>query len=123
MAGFPYAAGWPATSLLTRPLFYEFAFATAHTFASQGFSPRISPCPAQVATCPNEQFTWWVPFIPQDQPGLSWRTARKQAVSLILQIARPADIRTFRKSAAGLRYTSRGSPLSLADSGQRSSEK
>jgi hypothetical protein len=28
----------------------------------------------------NEQFTWWVPFIPLDQPGLSWRTDRKGAL-------------------------------------------
>ena len=27
----------------------------------------------------NRQFTWWVPFIPLDQPGLSWRTDREGA--------------------------------------------
>src|SRR6266404_5064601 len=45
--------------------------------------PRLQPTDFAVSCSgrymSNEQFTWWVPFIPLDQPGLSWRTDRKGA--------------------------------------------
>ncbi|SPF31693.1 hypothetical protein SBA4_1010036 [Candidatus Sulfopaludibacter sp. SbA4] len=43
VAGFPLRGRLAGNLLLTRRLLYA--------FASQGFSPRISPCPAQAATC------------------------------------------------------------------------
>src|SRR5207253_9878682 len=47
--------------------------------------PRLQPTDFAVSCSgrymSNEQFTWWVPFIPLDQPGLSWRTDREGAFS------------------------------------------
>src|SRR5579871_6235852 len=56
--------------LLTRPLLYEFAFLRLTHLLPEASAHGLSPCPAQVATCSNEQFTWWAPYIPQDQARL-----------------------------------------------------
>jgi hypothetical protein len=53
-------------------------------YGSRPRFPRLQPTDFAVSRSgrymSNGQFTWWVPFIPKDQPGLSWRTARQQAV-------------------------------------------
>jgi hypothetical protein len=53
-------------------------------YSSRFCFPRLQPTDFAVSCSgrymSNEQFTWWVPFIPLDQPGLSWRTDRQGAL-------------------------------------------
>jgi hypothetical protein len=52
----------------------------AHTFAFQGSDGEVTRAAAWSATVVSEQLLRWTPYIPQDQPGLSWRT--KDAICL-----------------------------------------
>jgi len=67
-----YLADWPP-SLVSRGRI-GFACATARRFASPVSASRFTPTRSGSATCTNEQFTWWIPFNSQDQPGLAWCT-------------------------------------------------